>query len=156
MLTDSKLAAWEFLVGEWKGQSKLETVAGDAGLIDTTATYTIELGGKAIMGVHKATQGDKIVNQSISILFFDVLNDTFRQKSFFSYGFVNNEVGYESSPQEIRFTVESEPLPPQFKDLRWRSYIIKISPTMIRLGLEQAKKDGIFQLYNETKLEKIS
>jgi len=156
MSTQSKLNDWLFLVGEWKGKGKLETVTEETGTIDSTATFTLEMGGTAIMGIHKATQGNKIVNQSIGILFYDVLNETFRRKSFFSYGFVNNEVAYESSPQEIRFTVESEPLPSQFKDLRWRSYITKATPTTILLGLEQAKKGGDFQLYNETRLEKIA
>ena len=156
MSTESNLQDWLFLIGDWKGTSKLETVVEGSGTIDTTATFTLEMGGTAIMGLHKATQGEKIINESIGILFFDVLNNKFRRKSFFSYGFVNNEVSYESSPQEIRFTVESEPLPPQFKEIRWRSYLVKVSPTTILLGLEQAKKGGAFQLYNEAKLEKIS
>ncbi len=156
MSTKSKLDDWLFLLGDWKGQGKLETVTEEMNYIDSSATFTLELGGKAIMGLHKATQGAKIINESIGILFYDVLNETYRRKSFFSYGFVNNEVAYESSPHEIRFTVESEPLPPQFRQMRWRSYITKVSPTTILLGLEQSKKGGDFKLYTETRLDKIA
>ncbi len=156
MSTQSHLANWLFLVGEWKGSGKLEQAANHVEPIETIATFTQEMGGTAIMGVFKSTQSGKIINESIGILFYDVLNETFRRKSFFSYGFVNNEVAFASTPQELWFTVESEPIPPQFKDLQWRSYIIKMSPTTIRLGLQQSKKGRDFQLYNETTLEKIS
>lgn len=144
MSPQSHLENWLFLVGKWKGEGKLEQAADHVAPIETTATFTQEMGGTAIMGIFKSVQDGKIVNESISILFFDVLNDAFRRKSFFSYDFVNNEVAFASTPQEIWFTVESEPLPPPFKDFQWRSYIIKVSPTTIRLGLEQSKKGRDF------------
>ncbi len=52
--------------------------------------------------------------------------------------------------------MESEPLPRQFTDMRWRSYITKVSPAINLLGLEQATNGKDFQIYNEVKLEKIS
>jgi len=108
------------------------------------------------MGKHETTQNGKIINQSIGLLFFDVLNRVYRRKSFFSYGFVNNEVSYEHSSTKIRFDLTSEPLPTQFEGMRWRSYITKVSPDQILLGLEQAKKGENFQLYGETQLEKVA
>ncbi len=153
MSSKSPLDEWLFLVGDWKGGAKDQFE--ETGEIRSTATFSIELDGKAIMGIHETKQGDNIINQSIGILFYDVLNKTFRRKSFFSYGFVNNEVAYRSSSNEIRFTVKSEPSPPQFKGIRWRSYITKISPIKIGLGLEQAKKGDKFEPYGETVLNKI-
>lgn len=154
MTTDSPLEDWHFLIGHWKGGSTDQF--DETGEITSTATFTLELGGGAIMGKHETTQNGKIINQSIGLLFFDVLNRVYRRKSFFSYGFVNNEVSYEHSSTTIRFGLTSEPLPTQFEGMRWRSYITKVSPDQILLGLEQAKKGEDFQLYGETQLEKVT
>jgi hypothetical protein len=154
MTTDSPLEDWYFLIGQWKDDSTDQF--DETGEIASTARFTLELGGGAIMGKHETKQNGKIINQSIGLLFFDVLTKVFRRKSFFSYGFVNNEVSYEHSSTIIRFDVTSEPLPTQFEGMRYRSYITKVSPTQILLGLEHAKKGEDFQLYGETQLEKVT
>lgn len=154
MTTDSLLEDWHFLIGQWKGGSTDQF--DEAGELESTAVFSLELGGSSIMGKHETKQNGKIINLSIGLLFFDVLNKVFRRKSFFSYGFVNNEVSYEHSSTTIRFDVTSEPLPRQFEGMRWRSYMTKVSSTQILIGLEQAKKGEDFQLYGETRLEKVT
>lgn len=154
MTTDSPLEDWHFLIGQWKGRSTDQF--GETGELESTIKFTLELGGKAIMGIYETKQNDKIINQEISVLFFDVLNKVFRRKSFFSYGFVNNEVSYEQSSTTLRFDITFEPLPTQYKETRWRSFMTKVSPTQILERLEQAKKGEDFKLYGEVQLEKVS
>ena len=154
MGSESPLDDWNFMVGRWQGKSEGEF--GEEGVIENSAVFTLELGGGFILGRHEARQGNKIINQSIGLLFYDVLEGKFRRKSFFSYGFVNNEIAYQSDGNEIRFTIESEPLPKQFEGMSWRSYLIKVSSTKILMGLEQAKQGEGFTSYGETSLTKVS
>jgi len=154
MTTDSPLEDWHFLIGQWKGRSTDQF--GETGELESIIKLTLELGRRAIMGIYETKQNDKIINQEISVLFFDVLNKVFRRKSFFSYGFVTNEVSYEHSSTALRFDITFEPLPTQFKGTRWCSFITKVSPTQILEGLEQAKKGEDFKLYGEVQLEKVS
>lgn len=106
------------------------------------------------MGNHEARKKDRVIHRSISILFFDKIAKFFRRKTFFSYGFVNNETEYTRSATEIRFEIIFEPLPRQFEGTRWRSYIRKLSETEIVEGLEAAKGKEEFKLYGETRLKK--
>lgn len=68
----------------------------------------------------------------------------------YSYGFVNNEVEYARTDEEIWFEVVLEPSPKQFEGMRWRSYIRKISDNKIAMGLEWAKREGEFESFGET------
>lgn len=153
MISENPLHEWRFLIGTWKGESKGQF--GMTGELSVKATFTFELEERTIVGKTTTTQDAKVVNQSISFMFYDVLEETFRRKTLFSYGWVNNEVAYKGNANEIHFDVISEPLPKQFEGIQWRSYIIKVSPTKILMGLEEAKKGGDFKLYGETELTKI-
>lgn len=152
-MTDKKpLDDWIFLIGSWGGGS--EDQFGDEGRIDTTAEFTSKLGGEYIMGVIESERDGSLENASIIMMFYDARNKVFRRKTFFSYGFVNNEVEYERSENEIRFEVESEPTPQAFDGMRWRSYIQRVSDMEIRMGLEAAKEGEDFKCYGETILKK--
>lgn len=152
MSTESLLDKWRFLIGDWKGKS--EEQYDEEGMIETSAVFCLELGGICILGKLEAWNKGRIINSSISLLFFDQIAKIFRRKTMFSYGFVNNEVEYESSNTEIRFDVTIEPLPKQFEGTRWRSFIRKISDTEIAMGLEKAKEGEGFTLYGETLFRK--
>lgn len=78
------------------------------------------------------------------------------RKTFFSYGFVNNEVEFERNEDFIHFDVVSEPAPQAFDDMRWRLYLRKVSDTEILDGLEAAKRREDFVSYREVTLKKIS
>jgi len=150
----SPLDDWRFLVGEWKGKSKDEF--GEKGIIESLAIFSMEPGEKFIMGRHEGWCEGRLLNKSITLLFFDKSEGKFKRKSFFSYGFVNHEVEYARSSDEIRFDVQVEPLPKEFEGIRWRSYLRKISEKKIAMGLEMAKGEKEFKRYGETILVKTS
>lgn len=152
MSSDSPLNEWRFLVGEWKGTSKDEF--GEKGIIESVVVFSLEPSERFIMAEGETWNEGRLVNRSISLLFYDSNEQKFKRKSFFSYGFVNNEVEYARSDKEIRFNIETEPLPKQFEGMRWRSYIRKISEKKIAMGLEMAKGEEDFKRYGETVLVK--
>ena len=153
MTSPSPIENWHFLVGKWKGHSPGDF--GGEGEIVTTDTISLEMDGKFIMFKNEVRREGKLEHKSIGLLFCDVRNKKFLQKTFFSYGFVNNEVEYSSSETEIRFDVVSEPTPQAFDGTRWRSYIIRVSDDEIRTGLEMAKEGEDFVSYGETILKRV-
>jgi len=146
------LDEWRFLDGKWKGTSKDEF--GEKGITESVAVFSMEPSEKFILGKEEGWCEGRLLNRSISLLFFDKAQGKFKRKSFFSYGFVNNEVEYARSSDEIRFEVQVEPLPKEFEGIRWRSYMKKISDTKVAMGLEMAKGEGEFKRYGETILVK--
>jgi len=150
----SPLDEWRFLVGTWKGTSKDEF--GEKGVIENVVTFSLEPGERFIMAKGEAHCEGRLLNSGISLLFYDKAADKFRRKSFFSYGFVNNEVEYSRSSSEIRFDISIEPLPKQFEGTRWRSFIKKLAENRITLGLEMAQGEEEFKSYGETTYTKTS
>jgi len=148
MSSNSPLEAWRFLVGEWKGEAKKQF--GEKGVIQSVVVFSLEPSDKFIMAKSESWSEGHLVNKAVSLLLYDKATDKFRRKSFFSYGFVNNEVEYARSQNEIRFDVEVEPLPKQFEGIRWRSYIKKLSQRKVVMGLEMAQKGEDFKIYGET------
>ncbi len=151
MNSEDPLSNWHFLIGKWKGGSIDEF--DDAGEIVATATYSMEL-GKYIMGKHDSYRKGKLENASIGVMWYDFRNKRMLRKTFFSYGYVNNEIEYEGSEAEVGFEVVSEPVPQAFDGMKWRSYLRKVSDTEIRIGLESAKDGENFTRYGETILRK--
>jgi len=135
-------------MGHWKGTAENEF--GEEGVVESTHVFSAELGEKFIAGKHEAWNSGKLVHKAASFLYYDPRTDKFRRKDIYSYGFVNNEVEYARSDEEIRFEVASEPSPKQFEGIRWRSYIRRISDSKIAMGLECAKGEGEFELFGET------
>ncbi|MFQ5831552.1 MAG: hypothetical protein ACE5H4_02520 [Candidatus Thorarchaeota archaeon] len=152
-MISTPLDTWHFLVGEWKGYSKDQF--GGEGVIETSNIFTLEMNARYLMSIHEARREGKLENQSMALMFYDSRNKRFLRKTFFSYGFVNNEVEYESSDTEIRFDIISEPTPEQSDNTRWRSYIRKISDDEVRMGLEVARDGKEFENYGETFLTKL-
>ncbi|MHA1936556.1 MAG: hypothetical protein ACW97A_14910 [Candidatus Thorarchaeota archaeon] len=153
MNSEHPLKEWLFLIGAWKGGS--EDQFGEEGEIETTAVFSLELNEKVIMGRHEARNEGKLLNASIGMMFYDLRNKKVLRKSFFTYGFVNNEVEYQRSNDEIRFDITQEPVPQSFDGVKWRSFIKKYSETKIGMGLESTKGGEDFQSYGETILEKV-
>ena len=151
MNSEDPLSNWYFLIGKWKGGSADQF--GGEGEIVATAAFSMEL-GKYIMGKHDAYRNGKLENASIGMMWYDIRNKGFLRKTFFSYGFVNNEIEYERSDTELKFEVVLEPVPQAFDGMKWRSYIRKVSDTEIRLGLESAKEEEDFTSFGETVLHK--
>jgi len=108
------------------------------------------------MALGEAWNVGRLVNKSVSLLFYDNNEQKFKRKSFFSYGFVNNEVEYTGNDNEIKFDIQVEPLPKQFEGIHWRSSIRKISENEIAMGLEMAKGEEGFKRYGETVLVKTN
>ncbi|HKZ93914.1 MAG TPA: hypothetical protein VJ249_04950 [Candidatus Bathyarchaeia archaeon] len=148
----SPLDNWKFLVGEWKGETKGQY--GETEIIKGTAVYSCEPSDSFIMERREAWSGNKPVNRSIGIMFFDGNEQKFKRKTFFSYGFVNNEVEYLRNENEIRFDITMEPLSKSFQGTRWRSFIKKISADKVAVGLEMAKEGEEFKSYGETTMIK--
>jgi hypothetical protein len=150
----SPLDSWKFLVGEWKGETKGQY--GETEIIKGTAVYSCEPSDSFIMEKREAWTDNQLVNRSISLMFFDGAEQKFKRKSFFSYGFVNNEVEYFRNENEIRFNITIEPMTKSFQGTRWRSFIRKISENKIAVGLEAAKEGEEFKSYGESILTKTS
>jgi len=148
MSLSSPLDEWRFLIGEWKG--KAENQFGEKGIVESTVVFSLEPSERFIMARGESRCEGRLLNRAISLLFYDKAENRFRRKSFFSYGFVNNEVEYARSKDEIKFDVDMEPMPKQFEGIRWRSYMRKISETQIAMGLEMAEKGKDYKSYGET------
>lgn len=154
MSSNSLLDEWRFLIGNWKGATKDQF--GEKGVVESVAVFSLEPSEKFVMGRHEAWCEGRFVNKSITLLFYDKAADKFRRKSFFSYGFVNNEIECSRRDSEIKFDIEVEPLPKQFEGILWRSYIRRISEEKMAMGLEMARKGEEFKKYGETVYSKIS
>ena len=154
MSSDTPLKDWHFLIGEWKGGSKDQF--DEEGIIETSEIYTLELNGVYIMGRHEAVNKDgNLIHKALSMLYYDKRNKRMLRKTFYSYGFTNNEVEFERSDDMIRFEVVQEPVPQSFDGMKWRSYIKKISDTEVHEGLEVAKPGEDFSSYGESVSKKI-
>ena len=154
MTSKSPLDDWKFLIGTWKGKTKGDQF-GEKGVIEGFAVFSREPSESFITGTGENWCEGRLLNKSISILFYDDGEKKFRRKTFFSYGFVNNEVECERTKDKITFDITTEPLSMQVgPGMRWRSTIRKVSATKIATGLEMAKPGKEFISYGESILEK--
>lgn len=155
MTTDNPLKDWHFLIGKWKGRSTEEEEFGGEGFVETMTEYSFVMDGNFIKGEYEAVRNSVTEHQSFSIMFYDKRNKKILRKSFFTYGFVNNEIEIERTDSLLRFDIVMEPVPQAFDGLRWRSYIKKISDKEIRTGLESAKSGEDYTSYGETTMLKV-
>lgn len=154
MASKSPLADWKFLIGTWKGKTEGGQF-GEKGVIEGTAIFRLEPSESFIMGTGENRCEGRLLNKGISILFYDDGEKKFRRKTFFSYGFVNNEVECERTKDMIKFDITTEPLSKQVgPGMKWRSTIRKISNNKIATSLQMAKPGEGFQSYGEEILEK--
>ncbi len=155
MTSGTPLDDWLFLIGEWRGKSKDNQFGGE-GVVETSDIYTLEMNGVYIMGRHKNVRDGKPEHEGISLMFYDKRSKKVLRKIFFSYGFVNNEVEIERTEALLRFDVVIEPTPQAFDGMTWRSYLLKVSDTETRDGLESAKDGEDFTNFGEVVSKKIS
>lgn len=104
---------------------------------------------KFIMSTDETWCAGKLVINSVSIMFYNDAEGKFERKTFFSYGFVNDEAECLRSDNDIKFDVTMKLLQKQFAGTRWRSFIRKISDDEVAVGLEVAKEGELFRLYGE-------
>jgi hypothetical protein len=154
MTSNSPLDEWKFLIGTWKGQTKAGQF-GEKGVIEGKAVFSLEPSESFIMGSGENWCEGRLLNKSISILFYDDGEKRLKRKTFFSYGFVNNEVECARTEDSVKFDINTEPSSKQVgPGMLWRSTIRKISDTKIATGLEIAKPGQEFKSYGESILEK--
>jgi len=89
------------------------------------------------------------------MLFYDGVENKMRRKTFFSYGFVDNEVECSRTKNEIIFDVVHEPFQKQYEGMRFRSVLKKYSNNKIGTGIMIAKVGEDFKRFGETVLEKV-
>ncbi len=154
MTSNAALEEWRFLIGTWKGKAEGGQF-GQKGTIEGKAVISSEPSEMFIMATGENWCEGRLLNKSISILFYDDVEEKFRRKTFFSYGFVNNELECSRSEREIVFNVVMEPLPKQFEQTKFRSFVRKISDTMISMGMEVSRDGEQFEPYGESLLEKL-
>lgn len=154
MSEKSPLDDWRFLIGTWKGKANGGQF-GVKGTIEGVVVFSCEPSAMFIMGTGENRSEGQLLHKSISLLFYDSIGKKFHRKTFFSYGFVDNEVECASTKNEIEFDVTHEPLPKQYEGTRWRSFMRKISDTKVAMGLEVAKEGKEFEQFGESIIEKM-
>ncbi len=153
MAEASPIEAWRFLLGRWRGASRGQF--GESGIVESEATFTADLGERFLVATGESRCEGRLLNRSLQVWFYDAGAGKVRRKTFFSYGFVNNEVEYVRTEDEIRFEVETEPAPKPFQGIRWRSFVRKVSDREIAMGLEASKDGAPFERYGEVTLRKV-
>jgi hypothetical protein len=155
MISMTGLDDWKFLEGTWKARSAEENTFGEEGYVEGEHVFKVDLGGKFVTGRERSYQGEREIHTALSVLFYDEEESLLRRKTFFSYGFVNNEVEIERDGSMVRFEIVMEPVPEFFKGTKWRSYLRKVSDDTVLDGLE-SYKDGInYSLFGETILKRV-
>lgn len=149
------LDKWKFLVGKWKAWSNEEDAFGEEGIVEGDHEYKLDLGGGFITQRERSYQGEREIHTMLGVMFFDEEAKLLRRKSFFSYGFVNNEVEIERGEGFVRFQITMEPIPEFFKGMQWRSYIRKVSDDEVVEALESSKDGVEYTLFGETRMTRV-
>lgn len=149
------LDEWRFLEGKWKARSVEEDAFGEEGIVEGDHEFKVELGGKFLVQRERSYQGEREIHTMLGVMFYDEEEKLLRRKSFFSYGFVNNEVEIERSDGFVRFEITMEPVPEFFKGTHWRSYVRKVSDDVVVDALESSEDGSNFTLFGETRMERV-
>ncbi len=143
-----------FLLGKWKTRS--EDQFGEKGVIEGTMECVHEPSEKFIAMIGESRSNGTLVNRGASYLMWDPNIKRYVRKSFYSYGWILNEVGDLNDRDRLILDVISmDGEPDFFKGTKWRSFIQKYSENEIGTGLEVAKGDGPFRLYGESRAKKV-
>ena len=137
-----------------RGQQKISSAK--KGVVEGVAVFSYEPSEMFIMEKGEGWCEGRLLNRSLSLLFYDNVKQKFRRKTFFSYGFVNNEVECTRTKSEIKFDITMEPLQKNFQGTQWRSFIRKISDREVAVGLEVAKEGKQYKTYGETIMVKTN
>lgn len=141
------------MLGKWKGTSKDQF--GEKGVIESRYVFSQDPSEHFIAERAESWKDGKLVNRSMAYLMFDRNTGKYVRKSFFSYGWVNNEVGEWRDDRLLFDIVSTDGEPSFFKGVRWRSFIRKYSEAEIGSGLEVAKEGQSFRLYGETRAKRV-
>ena len=147
------LAQLRFLLGNWKGRA--ENQFGETGVIESIFSFTQDPNEKFISGRTESWKEGKLVNSSHSFLIWDPNISKYVQKSVFSYGWVNNEVGELTGDRLLLDILSIDAEPSFFKGVKWRSFIHRYSENEIGSGLEVAKGGEPFHLYGEPRARRV-
>ena len=142
-----------FLLGEWRGKS--EDQFGEKGVIESRYVFTQDPSEHFIAERAESWKEGKLVNKSVVYLMFDRNIGKYVRKSFFSYGWVNNEVGEWKGDRLLLDVVSIDGEPSFFKGVKWRSFIHRYSGNEIGSGLEVAKGGEPFRPYGETRARRV-
>ena len=143
----------EFLIGHWK--SRAENQFGEKGVIESVLDCSHEPSERFIAMVGESRSEGKLVNRGLSYLIWDENVKKFVRKSFYSYGWILNEIGSLDGDRLTFDVVSMDGEPDYFKGTRWRSFIQRYSGNEIGTGLEVAKNNGPFELYGESRAKRI-
>lgn len=147
------LKRFEFLIGHWK--SRAENQFGEKGVIEGVLECLHEPSEKFIAMIGESRTDGKLVNRGLSYLMWDENIKKYIRKSFYSYGWILNEIGSLDGDRLTLDVVSMDGEPDYFKGTRWRSFIQKYSENEIGTGLEVAKDNGPFKLYGESRAKRI-
>lgn len=154
MSASTPLDDWRFLIGNWRGESEGGQF-GVKGKIEGTVTFSYEPSALYISGTSENRSEGHLVNKHISVLFYDGVEKKLKRKTFFSYGFVDNEVEFRRTKNEIIFDVVHEPFQKQYKGTRFRSILKRYSSKRIGTGIEIARDGEDYKRFGETILDKV-
>lgn len=146
---------WKFLEGKWKARSVEEGAFSEEGYVEGDHEIRVDLGGKFLVHRERSYQGEREIHTMLGVIFYDEEEGLLRRKNFFSYGFVNNEVEIERDEGFVRFKITMEPVPEFFKGTHWRSYLRKVSDDVVLDALESSKDGVNYELFGETRMERV-
>ena len=143
----------EFLIGHWK--SRAENQFGEKGVIEGVLECSTEPSEKFIAMIGESRSEGKLVNRGVSYMMWDENVKKYIRKSFYSYGWILNEVGSLNGDRLAFDVVSMDGEPDYFKGTSWRSFIQKYSNNEIGTGLEVASDGGPFKLYGESRAKRV-
>lgn len=151
--TVEPLKRLEFLLGRW--QSRAENQFGEKGVIESTFECRHDPSDRFIATIGESTSEGKLVNRGASYLTWDANIGKYVRKSFYSYGWILNEVGSLIGDRLVFDVVSIDGEPEYFRGMKWRSFIQKYSEDEIGTGLEVSKEGGPYQLYGESRAKRV-
>jgi len=141
----------EFLIGKWSGKAE---GFGDEGELSMIASFAYEPGENVISGFRESRHGKELENRILMMFLHDRNSKRLIRKDIYSYGFVVNQIGDVENGRFIFNCVNMDSEPDYFKNVKFRTFIEKISEKRIVLGIEVAKQGEDYRLYGQQKLTK--
>lgn len=151
--TVEPLKRLSFLIGQWRSRS--EDQFGEKGVLEGTFECSYEPSEKFIATIGESKSNGKFVNRAASYLMWDQNTSKYVRKSFYSYGWILNEIGDLNGDRLVLDVVSMDGEPDYFKGTKWRSFIQKYSENEIGTGLEVSKDHEPFRVYGESRAKRI-
>ena len=142
-----------FLIGLWRSRS--EDQFGEKGVLEGTLECSYEPSEKFIAMIGDSRSDGKLVNRGVAYLMWDQNTKRYVRKSFYSYGWILNEIGELNRDRLVLDVVSIDGEPDYFKGTKWKSFIQKYSENEIGTGLEVSKDNGPFRVYGESRAKRV-